>query len=533
MPHAPRPMPKAPKVSGRVANASARATVVDLTAGAGSTAAHTCEVAGCGARAQFGTVRGGRPQRCKTHKDPAMVDVKRPRCDVQGCNKSPSYGRPTDASRVSRCRQHADPDMVFTRSRTCDFPVPGGCHQRARFAAPGWPPCRCRRHCEEGMVQTNTSRCQQPGCEVVAAFGPLGKRPTRCMAHADPDHVHLSSRMCTAPGCRARARFFLPGTSTATACRLHAAPGMVSTNKHCSFPGGCEVVPWFGLPGQPPSRCGSHRLPGMANTSQWKCHAPGCESRARFGVLGHRPTHCAAHACKNPNPSPSGGPDAFMIPHPRRQCRHPRCRELGMYEYNGDRHCAVHAPPGASSLAAIPCAGCGLPDVLTNGKCKLCDPEVVARIRHAKEERVAVALAAADIPIAGRDVVLEGSQCVMARPDFQVLGREGAHWVYVECDEWQHRHIPRECEVTRMRNLAEARGQPVVFIRFNPDGYTTEASHDKRPVPQPRRHQMLVDAVREAVRTGPRPGDVVSALWLFYDGFDARIPTWTTVVASA
>lgn len=225
-----------------------------------------------------------------------------------------------------------------------------------------------------------------------------------------------------------------------------------------------------------------------------------------------------------------------MVRDPRRRCCQGRCQELGIAEFNGARFCGAHAPARATSLRTTPCSVCGLVDFLTAGKCAACDPTSVTRIRHAKEERVAQALTDAGIAVVARDMALEGSECVMARPDFQVLGEGGAWWVYVECDEHQHDHIPRECEVARMRNLAEVRGQPVVFVRFNPDEYTPRAPPaggavaPARRWTQPQRHAHLVRCVREAMQQGPQPGDVVSALWLFFDDFCSATPTWSSVV---
>lgn len=65
-----------------------------------------------------------------------------------------------------------------------------------------------------------------------------------------------------------------------------------------------------------------------------------------------------------------------------------------------------------------------------------------------------------------------------------------------------------------MRNLAKRMKQPMVFIRFNPDTY--------RGV----KEKVLVHWVREAMDHGPREGDTISVLCLFYDGFDPSSLEW-------
>jgi hypothetical protein len=126
-----------------------------------------------------------------------------------------------------------------------------------------------------------------------------------------------------------------------------------------------------------------------------------------------------------------------------------------------------------------------------------------------KEDLVAATLTAAGIPFV-RDRVLEGSHCGLERPDFQIDC--GAWFVYVECDEGAHGHISRECEVVRMRNLAEARAMPVVFVRFNPDPVFHA---DVRAVD---RHRQLAETTVRAMQEGPGPLAVVAVIWLYFDG---------------
>jgi hypothetical protein len=200
-------------------------------------------------------------------------------------------------------------------------------------------------------------------------------------------------------------------------------------------------------------------------------------------------------------------------------------KSVGVAEHNGLRFCETHTPPGATNLALHPCTKCGLEFLLVDGLCEYCDPDRVDRVWHKKEEGVAFALQDAGIEIYARDRVLEpgSSVCGLERPDFQILGAEGRWWVYVECDENQHEDRNPECELTRMRNLAEVRGQPVVFIRFNPDTYKSKSAAQMRVQD---RYKVLTHWVRQAVDLGPRPGEVVSVLKLFYDGFDPGRPHW-------
>lgn len=56
------------------------------------------------------------------------------------------------------------------------------------------------------------------------------------------------------------------------------------------------------------------------------------------------------------------------------------------------------------------------------------------------------------------------------RPD--VLFDLQTHVIVVEIDEHQHKHYINEEENKRVENLSSESNKPIVFIRFNPDGYT-------------------------------------------------------------
>ena len=51
----------------------------------------------------------------------------------------------------------------------------------------------------------------------------------------------------------------------------------------------------------------------------------------------------------------------------------------------------------------------------------------------------------------------------------------GTHIIIVEIDENKHNNYDCSCENKRLMELSKDNGhRPIVFIRFNPDGYTNE-----------------------------------------------------------
>ena len=356
-----------------------------------------------------------------------------------------------------------------------------------------------------------------------------------CGDHRLPDHVDLINKKCKAFGCLKRPSFGPVGGkgSDAIFCGDHRLPDHVDLlSKKCKA-SGCLKRPTYGPVGGKGSDaifCGDHRLPDHVNLVHKRCLQDGCIIRALYALPGHKPSHCAAHADKT-----------TMIAWPRKRCCIAECKSTGLYEHLDQRYCEAHAPLElARCLVKTTCKTCLMENVvITNGTCDTCAPDRVRRIRHLKEEQVAFALQRGGVRIAGRDVILEGTACGLERPDFQIASVpvEGAHWVYVECDEWQHATEPEECRVTRMRNLAEVRGVPVVFIRFNPDSYLPGENPDGgvelRPVPLAKRYDVLVRWVKHVAEHGPPAGHVVSVLYLFFDGFTNRVTpaSWQCLVA--
>lgn len=89
------------------------------------------------------------------------------------------------------------------------------------------------------------------------------------------------------------------------------------------------------------------------------------------------------------------------------------------------------------------------------------------------------------------------------------------HMLVVENDEWQHKDRLEWCECSRMVNISQSAGLPVVFIRYNPDPYSTEGvTHN--PTPNTRRKALL--AWVSHLKNTP-PEYFIGLVQLFFDGF--------------
>ena len=173
---------------------------------------------------------------------------------------------------------------------------------------------------------------------------------------------------------------------------------------------------------------------------------------------------------------------------------------------------------GDANVVERACATCGLPAVLREDflDCDDCHAFANKKPHKAKEMLVKAILDEAEMKYLTHDRIPENA-CHRYRPDF--LFDWGSHVCIVECDEDQHKGYACECEQARMINLFQDQGgTPVVFVRFNPDSYK-DAGGKKREWTAGRGAK-LIELLKQ-LQAHP-PEHVVSAVYLYYDGFDAN-----------
>ena len=422
----------------------------------------------CGKSASF-NVFGEKARFCVEHKEPHMINVKDKTCEL--CEKIPTFNVRGE-KRGRFCTDHKSPDMIDVKHKTCEL-----CDKRPTFNVRG---------------------------ETKRRF---------CAEHKEPHMINVVSKTCETDGCDKQPTYNIRGETKARLCADHKESNMINVkDKTCEL---CEKIPTFNVCGETKARfCADHKEANMIDVVSKTCETDGCDKQPTYCFLSKIPTHCASHRQKG------------MITSPNRKCETTCCKELGTYEANGIRYCEDHKPDNSENLGIDTCLSCGLDDILTNGKCSTCDPQVIHTRRHAKENRVKDILTAAGIKTV-HDKMLEGTSCGRERPDYQIDC--GTHFVYIEVDEHQHSSYACECEQTRMINLVHVRGIPVRWIRYNPDSY--EPLKGQRPVKLEQREKKLVEYVKWAMTHPPQEeGNFSDVLFLFYNEYDTKEQLWNTLI---
>lgn len=133
--------------------------------------AKQCEQNDCCRKAQFGVRVEGVVRWCKLHKIKGTINLCVKRCDVNGCNKFPSWGY--KGHKVTRCRAHAESEMSDRKKRCAE------CDKIATWGFVGGVPEWCRAHCKEGTQNIVTRRCNVMGCKKFSV-----KREGVCREHS-------------------------------------------------------------------------------------------------------------------------------------------------------------------------------------------------------------------------------------------------------------------------------------------------------------------------------------------------------------
>jgi len=317
---------------------------------------------------------------------------------------------------------------------------------------------------------------------------------TYCLQHGRELNMQVPrQRLCQTDGCASHAEYGPRGQRTRTHCTRHRADDMVTTHPHCII-------------------CGGH---------------------AAFGMPGKLPRFCSAHRCE--------GSIAF----PRRRCAEPGCSALGTHgaRARGPRFCDAHAGPCDINLVECACRSCGLTSVVNiDGLCEYCvvdgDSKKFGFALHAprtrRSEMELAHLLTQNEYHFRQNLVATESACPGAdRPDFMI--RFVGCIVFVENDEHQHRGYPCrvtcicpvgaprlcQCSQARMMDVAQAMGgEPVVWIRYNPDTYRNRAGHLVQ-TSRNSRHRRLLGMLEQLKARGVEdaPG-LCTVFYLYYSGID-------------
>jgi hypothetical protein len=203
----------------------------------------------------------------------------------------------------------------------------------------------------------------------------------------------------------------------------------------------------------------------MADKDESLCGFADCSEPAIFGFkIDGRKTRCEKHKEKK------------MI----KQCLNLTCFTRPTFNLITEKkpaYCGTHKKEGMEDIVNKKCLTHMCGTIISNksyrGYCTRCFMYKYPDEKEAKNYKTKEVAMADAIKSKFPNIVWITDKnvggCSLRRPDIYA---EYPQNIIIECDENQHKSYDTTCEISRINNLSEDFAfKPIVFIRFNPDGY--------------------------------------------------------------
>jgi hypothetical protein len=325
------------------------------------------------------------------------------------------------------------------------------------------------------MCNIVSKRCIYDGCKKLATFNcPGNKTPTHCFTHKTTEMVDVINKQCFFDGCRLQPAFNYQGEKNGLYCGKHRLDNMVCIrSKKCEIDN-CNLFPIYNFVNEKYGIfCNTHKLEDMIDVRHSICQYEGCGIRPTYNTKEENtPLFCKLHKSVD------------MVNVVSKFCKNEDCNKQPNFNYVGEKtgmYCLQHKQPDMVDVKHIKC----LTHLCTvraidkyDGYCARCfvylfPDKPNARNYKTKERSVVdyVLSRFPDFTWVSDKKIQEG--CSKRRPD--LLLDLGYQIVIVEIDENQHLDYDCSCENKRVMEISQDLGhRPIVFIRFNPDGYVTK-----------------------------------------------------------
>jgi hypothetical protein len=347
------------------------------------------------------------------------------------------------------------------------------CNITANFNIKGKPGLYCFKHKLDNMINVYKKTCIHNNCGSLPNYNlPCEKNGIYCAKHKLSGMIDVKHRKCIE--CCILASFNLKGNQIPLYCLTHKQEGMVNVvNKTCLE---CEVRPTFNIVGQKKGLyCLAHKKEGMVDVKHKKCLE--CEVRPTFNNEGQKKgLYCFTHKKDG------------MIDVLNKTCMYEGCSTKPCYNFSGKKggiYCVTHKLDHMIDVITKSCKSDWCSTIPHNkkydGYCLRCfiylfPDKPISRDYKTKEYSVVefVKTKFSELDFIADKIISGG--CSRRRPD--LLLDMLRQIIIIEIDENQHTDYDCSCQNKRIMELSQDLGhRPIVFIRFNPDGYKKDGKN--------------------------------------------------------
>ena len=403
----------------------------------------------CNITAYYNYENETKPIYCNTHKLNEMIniiDIKNNKCQEENCKStSPSFNYENE-EKGAYCKKHIKEGMVdVTHAKCINIDINGKkCNKKPSYNYENEIKAMyCAKHAKEEMIDVFHDRCEgseTEKCNRTPSYNfPDQKKRLYCVTHKKEGMIDIVNSRCIFEFCNGE-----------------------KCNRISSF--NYENI-------KKPLYCSEHKIENMINVTKKYCENPTCLILACFNFVGEKkPRFCSEHLLNG------------MIDVSHKTCENEDCMIQPAYNFPNEktpRFCVTHKHIGMIDIKSKKClTGCGtqVSNPKYKGYCLRCfihtfPEESVTRNYKTKEKNVVdfIINTFSGFSWIYNRRIYDG--CSKKLPDlfldlgFQVL--------IVEIDENGHDGYDNMCENRRIMELSKDVGhRPIVFIRFNPDGYT-------------------------------------------------------------
>jgi Holliday junction resolvase len=247
--------------------------------------------------------------------------------------------------------------------------------------------------------------------------------------------VDIKHKKCLEENCNKQPTYNLPDKKIGIYCLKHKKDNMVDIkNKKC-LEENCNKQPIYNLPDKKIGiYCLKHKKDNMVDIKSKKCLEENCKKRPNYNLYNKKiGIYCLKHKKDN------------MVDIKNKKCL--ECNDTrSTKKYKG--YC-------------LRCFIFKFPDVKISKNYKVKEIYMTDFIKEQFKDEVMIF----DKTVGG---------CSKRRPDVYI--DKLTHILVIECDENKHNIYEESCENKRTMELFKDFGnRPIIFIRFNPDGYNLES----------------------------------------------------------
>ena len=390
-------------------------------------------------------------------------------CVEPSCNTRANFNY-KDQKEALYCSLHKKNEMIDVKTVICAYP---SCITRAQYNFKDKTSgIYCGKHKENGMINVSNKRCKD--CDKIPIFNYKDEKyGIYCNDHKKNDMVNVKNKLCIHPNCNTRPTYNYEGEKTQKYCTLHKTADMVAIKYKNCLNSGCQKNPSFNYENETvPIYCVEHKDEHMIDIIHKKCMYPECQKQASYNFKDQNDViYCSVHK------------DSDMINIKAKKCKYPSCNKIPHSNYKDEKislYCAEHRKDGMinirSKICKSPWCETQVNHKKYDGHCFTCYvhlfPDRPNARNYKTKERTIVDYVKTTFPdftwVADRKVA---DGCSARRPD--LLLDLGYEVIVVEVDENQHEVYDCSCENKRLMEISRDVGhRPLIFLRFNPDGYT-------------------------------------------------------------